>query len=252
VQAFEPRTAPAGPVSPRRHDGYGIHLQTVAGGPPTPRQAPLSQTTPDSPPHGDTPSPAPPQPPPLQLRAAVAADAEPVAALVNSAYRGDSSRVGWTTEADLLDGQRTDAAALGEYIVGGETAGDRVLLLHEHVVAGPVDGSQRPRSIDACVQLDRRGDTAYLGMFTVRPALQGDGLGRRLLRAAELDARRRWGVTAIVMTVIAQRRELIAWYERRGYQATGETAPFPYGDPRFGVPRRPDLRFVVLRKVLTD
>jgi len=187
---------------------------------------------------------------PLALRAARREDAEALSALVNSAYRGDSSRVGWTTEADLLGGQRTDPGALRESIAQGETMGDRVLLVHEAVQpSGPAGGSAAP-AIDACVQLERHGDEAYLGMFTVRPTLQGGGLGRRLLAGAEQDARRRWGVTAVHMTVIAQRAELIAWYERRGYRATGETAPFPYGDARFGEPLRPDLHFVVLRKVL--
>jgi ribosomal protein S18 acetylase RimI-like enzyme len=187
---------------------------------------------------------------PLALRAARREDAEALSALVNSAYRGDSSRVGWTTEADLLGGQRTDPDALRESIEQGETMGDRVLLVHEAVQpSGPAGGSAA-LAIDACVQLERHGDEAYLGMFTVRPTLQGGGLGRRLLADAEQDARRRWGVTAVHMTVIAQRAELIAWYERRGYRATGETAPFPYGDARFGEPLRPDLHFVVLRKAL--
>ena len=187
---------------------------------------------------------------PLALRAARREDAEALSALVNSAYRGDSSRVGWTTEADLLGGQRTDPDALRGFIAAGEASGDRVLLVHEAVQpSGPAGGSAAP-AIDACVQLERHGDEAYLGMFTVRPTLQGGGLGRRLLAGAEQDARRRWGVTAVHMTVIAQRAELIAWYERRGYRATGETAPFPYGDARFGEPLQPDLHFVVLRKVL--
>ena len=178
---------------------------------------------------------------PLALRAARREDAASLSALVNSAYRGDSSRVGWTTEADLLGGQRTDPEALREFIAAGEANGDRVLLVHE--------GAGVP-TIDACVQLERHGDEAYLGMFTVRPTLQGGGLGRLLLAGAEQDARRRWGVAAVHMTVIAQRHELIAWYERRGYRATGETAPFPYGDARFGEPLRPDLHFMVLRKAL--
>ena len=187
---------------------------------------------------------------PLALRAARRDDAEALSALVNSAYRGDSSRVGWTTEADLLGGQRTDPDALRESIAQGGTMGDRVLLVHEVVESGGPAGGAAAPAIDACVQLERHGDEAYLGMFTVRPTLQGGGLGRRLLAGAEQDARRRWGVTAVHMTVIAQRAELIAWYERRGYRATGETAPFPYGDARFGEPLRSDLHFVVLRKVL--
>ncbi len=180
---------------------------------------------------------------PLALRPARGDEAAAVSALVNSAYRGDSSRAGWTTEADLLGGQRTDPEALRDFIAARETAGDRVLLVHDAAVAGT-------SAIDACVQLERRGDEAYLGMLTVRPALQAGGLGRRLLSAAERWAAAHWGSRAVVMTVITQRIELIAWYERRGYRATGETAPFPYDDARFGEPRRPDLHFVVLRRAL--
>ncbi len=175
----------------------------------------------------------------LDLRVAVEADAPALVALVNSAYRGDSSRAGWTTEADLLGGQRTDAAAMREFLAGGAARGDAVMLLHEDA-AGPL----------ACVQLERRGERAYLGMLTIRPTAQGGGLGRALLEGAERHARAAWGSRAIVMTVIEQRDELIAWYERRGYARTGRFAPFPYGDPRFGEPKRPDLRFVVMEKAL--
>ena len=186
---------------------------------------------------------------PLALRPARRDDAEALSALVNAAYRGDSGRVGWTTESDLLGGQRTDPESLRTFIAQGEETGDRVLLLHERADGrgAPTGG---PSAIDACVQLERRGVEAYLGMFTVRPTLQRGGLGKRLLAAAERDARARWGVEAVSMTVIAQRTELIAWYGRRGYRTTGGTAPFPYGDARFGEPLRPDLHFVVLRKAL--
>jgi ribosomal protein S18 acetylase RimI-like enzyme len=175
----------------------------------------------------------------IALRVAQEADAAALVALVNSAYRGDSSRAGWTTEADLLAGQRTDEAALREFIAGGSARGDAAMLLHEDA-AGPL----------ACVQLERRGERAYLGMLTIRPTAQAAGLGRALLAAAERHVRDAWGSRAIVMTVIEQRDELIAWYERRGYARTGRHAPFPYGDARFGEPKRPDLRFVVLEKRL--
>ncbi len=175
----------------------------------------------------------------LALRPARSAEAAALAALVNSAYRGDSSRAGWTTEADLLGGQRTDPAALAEFIRCGEADDDRVMLVH--------DSAER---ITACVQLDRHVDHAYLGMLTIEPALQAAGLGRGLLAGAEEFVRRRWRLPRVVMTVIEQRPELIAWYERRGYRRTGETAAFPYGDPRFGEPKREDLRFVLLEKTL--
>jgi GNAT superfamily N-acetyltransferase len=127
-----------------------------------------------------------------------------------------------------------------------ETALDRVLLVYD----GTAGGTGLGRLPEACVQLERRGDDAYLGMLTVQPVRQASGIGKRLLDAAEGWAAARWGARTIIMTVITQRPELIAWYERRGYHATGETAPFPYGDTRFGEPKRPDLQFIVLRKPL--
>lgn len=175
----------------------------------------------------------------MTINPATEADVTALALLVNSAYRGQSSRAGWTTEADLLGGQRTDEAALREFLAAPS---DSRLMLTVRTAD----------ELLACVQLERRGETAYLGMLTVAPQRQADGIGRRLLEAAEQTVRRQWESRVMEMTVIAQRTELIAWYERRGYRRTGETAPFPYGDPRFGLPRRPDLHFVVLRKSLVD
>jgi ribosomal protein S18 acetylase RimI-like enzyme len=173
----------------------------------------------------------------LPVERATASDAAEVVALVNSAYRGDSSRAGWTTEADLLGGQRTDVAGILDAIAADE----RRLLLHR-----AAEGV-----LLACVLLERRpGGGCYLGMLTVRPDLQAAGLGRRLLAAAEKYAAAELGASYVEMTVIGVRTELIAWYERRGYARTGERRPFPYGDERFGQPRRPDLAFEVLRKSL--
>jgi GNAT superfamily N-acetyltransferase len=173
----------------------------------------------------------------VTFRTATRDDVPDIVALVESAYRGESSKAGWTTEADLLDGQRTDADAVG--VLVGSPAG-RVLLAH-----GP-DGE-----LLACAHIERRGARiAYFGMFSVRPTLQGGGLGKEVLAEAERAVREEWGATIMEMTVIGQREDLIAWYERRGYRRTSQAIPFPYGDPRFGLPRRPDLYFVVLRKDL--
>lgn len=172
---------------------------------------------------------------PLHLRTASVDDSARIAELVNSAYRGDSSRAGWTTEADLLGGQRTDEEAIADMV--GRS--DEAILLHEE------DGR-----LLSCVHLQRTGDDCYLGMLTVEPTQQGRGLGRQMLEAAERWAAGEWRSQAVHMTVIAQRLELIAWYERRGYHKTGARKPFPKGDPRFGLPLRPDLVFEVLRKTL--
>ncbi len=183
-----------------------------------------------------------PQPPEaLLLRLATAADAPALDRFVNSAYRGESSRAGWTTEADLLGGQRTDTADLCTSIA---TPGQAVLL-HED-----------PQGPLCCVQLERLeandqpGDAAYLGMLTVRPTRQASGYGAALLMAAERWAQQHWGTRTMHLTVIAQRSELLRWYERRGYAATGEQRPFPYDNLRFGLPQRDDLYFLVLSKRL--
>ncbi len=169
------------------------------------------------------------------IRSAHAADLVGLHALVEGAYRGESARAGWTHEADLLDGQRIDAEALAA-ILGDPT--QRLLVAED---AGSLVG---------CVQVGRPTvDTAYLGLLTVAPARQANGLGRRLIAAAEAAARG-WDVARMEMTVIRQRAELIAWYARRGYAPTGETRPFPLDDPRFGLPRTRALAFVVLAKPL--
>jgi ribosomal protein S18 acetylase RimI-like enzyme len=168
-------------------------------------------------------------------RDAVEADVPALVELVESAYRGDASRAGWTTEADILDGQRTDPDGVRAVL---STPGSRLVAV------------EREGELVACCQLERRGDAAYFGMFAVRPGLQGGGLGRRVLAEAERLAREEWGAREMHMTVISVRDELIAWYERRGYRRTGRTTPFPYGDERFGVPRRDDLEFELLIKEL--
>jgi ribosomal protein S18 acetylase RimI-like enzyme len=172
--------------------------------------------------------------PRLSFRTAVIADAAAIARLVNSAYRGDSSREGWTTEADLLGGQRTDTDEIVELI---EARGSIVLLMHR----GP--------ELVGSVHLQRSGSEAWLGMLTIKPALQGAGLGKRFLEEAERVVMDAWESTAMLMTVISVRDELIAYYERRGYARTGELRPFPTS-PRFGVPRVDRLEFAVLRKEL--
>ena len=169
------------------------------------------------------------------LRPAVEADCVALSLFVNSGYRGEASKAGWTTEADLLDGQRVDADGLRDAI--GRRGS--VVLLHE--LAG---------EIVACVALERRSGDCHLGMLTVSPTRQSSGLGRALLAAAERYAREEFGATRMSMSVIVQRPELIAWYERRGYRRTSRFEPFPYGDERFGLPRRPDLRFEILEKPL--
>ena len=201
--------------------------------------------------------------PVLHFRAATHADTEAVVALVESAYRGDASRAGWTTEADFLDGRRTGADDIGACISRDRS----VILLAEQAAPGEPAPERRNaglarqspippgQALLACAhvaveQSDDGGDTGYFGMFSVRPTLQGGGVGKAVLAEAERIVRDQWRLAVMRMTVIDIRDELIAFYERRGYRRTGLLKPFPYGDERFGVPRREDLRFEVLEKML--
>jgi ribosomal protein S18 acetylase RimI-like enzyme len=170
------------------------------------------------------------------VRHAAVADVPAVVALVESAYRGEVSRGGWTTEADFLDGQRIDVAGVTDII----RKPDSIVML-----ADRVDGA-----LLACCHIEKQRNACYFGMFSVRPGLQGSGIGGRLLAEAERFARDEWKSTKMEMTVISIRDELIAWYERRGYRRTGVFKPFPYGDERFGIPKRDDLRFELMEKPL--
>lgn len=170
------------------------------------------------------------------IREADKSDVMALHQLVERAYRGDSARKGWTHEADLLDGQRTDVEALLDILADPH---QKILLA--------IEGE----AICGCVQISRKNDkVAYLGMLSVDPELQSAGLGRRLIAAAETLAIGHFRATIMEMTVIRQRRELIAYYERRDYILTDELRPFPYADERFGLPKTKELVFVVLTKSL--
>jgi len=151
--------------------------------------------------------------------------------LINSAYRGEQSKRGWTTEADLLDGIRTDEEGLKELM---NQEGSVILKFTE--------GNQ----VHGCVHLKQEENKLYLGMLTVSPQLQNKGIGKILLAAAEEEARKR-NCIAVFMSVISIRKELINWYEKHGYVNTGKRKPFPEDDPRFGIPKV-KLEFIILEK----
>ena len=169
----------------------------------------------------------------LSFRPATLADIDALVVLVTSAYRGDASKQGWTTEADMLDGQRIDPEALRKDIER-----ERSLIII----------AEREARLLACAHVAEENGAGYFGMFSVKPDLQGGGVGKLLLAETERIVRDEWRLPAMRMTVIDIRSELIAFYERRGYRRTGLTKPFPYGDERYGVPKRDDLRFEILEK----
>lgn len=169
----------------------------------------------------------------LTFRTATAADIPALIELVTSAYRGDASRAGWTTEADLLDGQRVDAAG-----IGADIDRPRSLILL----------AERGGVLQACCHVADEDGHGYFGMFAVSPQAQGGGVGKQLMQHAESVVADQWQLPTMQMTVIDCRNELIAFYERRGYARTGIKKPFPYGDERFGIPKRDDLQFEILEK----
>ena len=170
----------------------------------------------------------------MKFREAVIEDAGAVAALVNSCYRGDSSRVGWTTEADLLGGTRTNEEEIRSLIT---SSGSLILLCSE---GDEIIGS---------VHLQQEESSGYLGMLVVKPGLQGAGLGRSLMESAERLVREKWGSRKMTMNVFTARPELIAYYERRGYRRTGKAKPFEPHDVH-GIPRVEGLELEVLEKDL--
>jgi ribosomal protein S18 acetylase RimI-like enzyme len=171
----------------------------------------------------------------VSIRPGRPADADLLTDLIRSAYRGQDSRAGWTSEADLVEGERISR----DQVLTMIGAGGSVLLVGE-------DAGQ----IVACCQLRNEGaGLAYFGTFAVSPQAQGAGLGRQLMAEAERQAVAAFAATRLEMTVLAQQDKLIAYYERRGFRRTGETRPFP-ADPRYARPLRDDLCFAVLEKPL--
>ncbi|MBB1286452.1 GNAT family N-acetyltransferase [Flavisolibacter sp. BT320] len=168
----------------------------------------------------------------MRIRKATLDDVPALNILVNSAYRGDSSRQGWTTEADLLDGIRTSEASLKAMV---QNAAAEILIAEDANILG-------------CVYLEKKNRVLYLGMLTVNPMLQAKGIGSMLMQAAEENARQR-DCNRIQMTVITERKRLIEYYQRKGFRDTGERAPFP-DDPAFGIPKRP-LQFMVMEKMIS-
>jgi len=168
------------------------------------------------------------------IQKASLADVRELNILINSAYRGEFSKKGWTTEADLLDGTRIDESGLREIINTPDS------FIYKYVNAN--------NKIIGCVRIKKNGEKLYLGLLTVSPELQGKGLGKQLMQFAEAQAKN-LRCAVVYMTVISVRDTLIEWYERHGYRQTGEKLPFHNDDPRFGIPKMP-LEFIVLEKTV--
>ncbi|DAB37738.1 MAG: GNAT family N-acetyltransferase [Sulfuricurvum sp. RIFOXYD2_FULL_44_160] len=142
-------------------------------------------------------------------------DIPTLTSLLNRSYRGDSSRTGWTTEADLLSGKRIDETGILKLL----NDPDSLILI-----------AQSEESILATIHAHHETENVHFGLFAVEPSLQGGGIGKELLAYAESEAIRKWGVTSAIMEVITHRIELIEYYERRGYVRSGKRIAFPKSD----------------------
>jgi GNAT superfamily N-acetyltransferase len=169
----------------------------------------------------------------MPVTIATAEDIPHLVSLLNSAYRGETSKKGWTTEADMVNGDlRTDETDLQR--------------LMQQPVTTFLKYTNENNKIEGCVFLQKRNGKMYLGMLSVDPSLQAKGIGKEIMLSAEEYALQQ-GCPAIYMRVISIRHELIAWYERKGYYQTGEHQPFE--DSRFGTASKA-FDFIVLQKDL--
>lgn len=168
----------------------------------------------------------------LQFRTATTEDASAIAQLVNEAYRPEPGARGWTHEAELVAGNRTNAGQVQALIAKKSS----VILLGLH-----------DQDMVACVHLEKEGNDTHIGMLAVRPGLQGTGAGKNMLAYAEDYASHHFHAEKFVMVVVSLRKELLAFYLRRGYQQTGIVTPYPL-DAEAGVPKLADLKIEVLHK----
>ncbi len=166
------------------------------------------------------------------FRTANASDAQAIAALVNKAYRPKPGAAGWTDESHLLSGERISAIQVGEVMARR----DSIILL-----------GLKDSATVACVHVEKVGGYSQIGMLAVHPRLQGAGIGKQMLAHAERHAVENFGAEKFLLRVVTGRPDLVAYYQRRGYQPTGVAIDFPLAGG-VGIPKVPDLKIAVLEK----
>jgi N-acetylglutamate synthase-like GNAT family acetyltransferase len=172
--------------------------------------------------------------PAFEISTATTSDIPAIVRLINSAYRGESSKQGWTTEAELIEGDRMNADSMND-LINSPDALMRKCVSHQHSIVG-------------CVSLAIRANDLYVSLLTVSPDIQAKGIGKLLLNDAE-DMARNWGITQLSLDVISLRKELIDYYLRRGFKLTGKKFEFP-ADNKFGSRPLTSLELLELRKQL--
>ena len=190
------------------------------------------------------------------LRQADVSDIDALEQLLNCCYR---EATGWTNEADLVGGIRTTANELAAVVNNPS----HYLFVYPKTTTGVRDGKETGKLL-GCIGVDMKIDadlnrSAYIGMFAVDPVLQGQGIGNEILRAAETFAYRHLQnaqdaderTARLTMSILSHRPELLAYYERRGYQLNGNSMPFPK-DGNNGEPKRQDLALLELEKIVSN
>ncbi len=153
--------------------------------------------------------------------------------LINLTYRGDS---GWTRETHIISGDRTNLDEI-TLAMAKPNAQFYVVYLEQQLAT--------------CVYLaQEQHQAAYIGYFSVHPDFQGQGIGKHILQQAEAIAKKQFSALKIRMYVVSQRPELIAFYQRRGYQRVGSQTPYPL-ELKIGVPKVPGLTIEYLEKSLS-
>lgn len=195
------------------------------------------------------------------LRQAEASDVDALEQLLNRCYR---QAEGWTNEADLVGGIRTTKDELLAVINDPK----HYVFIYPKTTTSERDGKETGELL-GCIAVDIKDDVAtnqragnqkaYIGMFAVLPELQGHGVGHQILQAAETFAQRHLqsniqasaqNPARLTMSILSHRPELLAYYQRRGYQLNGNSMPFPV-DGNNGEPKRQDLELLELEKLVS-
>jgi len=173
----------------------------------------------------------------LVYRTATETDAESIATLVNGSYFGEESNQGWTNQNGMVTGKKTSAESISNMMVNGKGVFLMFFGETDHILKGSIH-----------LIYNQESNSAYLGMFSVRPDLQAQGYGKFILSTAENYAISNWHVDYIKLRVIMQRPELIAYYVRRGYSDTGFREPFPKENLKLTTLLRSDLNVGTMSK----
>jgi len=198
----------------------------------------------------------------LSFRVCALDDVDDVVVFINQAYRGEISAKGWTTESDLLDGQRLDANMAKDIInkqdceilllsfhidqVTSNNINENEKKLIDHIIS--INDNKKKSFLIATVNPEREVDLMHLNMLAIHPDLQSFGIGKFMIDSVERNTKE-MNLKKVVLTVISVRKELVAYYERRGYILNGTKHRFPaYDDPRYGIPKRDDLELHEMEK----